>query len=583
VRQGTWDLTPVRRIWGHATAVLHGVRGWGWIDLTILAALGGSVYALSLLFSDWRAAPSAAVEIDLDDYAALFRYTLMSLARGALAYAISLLFTLGYGYWAAKDDAAERILVPLLDILQSIPVLSFLPGVVLALVAAWPTSNAGLELACVLMIFTGQVWNMTFSYYHALRSVPNDLREAAQAFRFTAWQQWKWLELPYATPGLIWNSMMSVAGGWFFLMVTESFQLGDRDFRLPGLGAYMSVAVEAGRLDAMALAVGAMVLMIVLLDQLLWRPLVVWSQKFRVESQPEAYVPGSWFLDYWRRSRIVRGLRPWLRRLPSWHQRRTGTAIRLSAPTRWSRLASRLGLTSLGLVLVWLASGLVVLLLRVPLLVWGQTLIAAILTLVRVLVATLASTLWTLPLGLAIGRSPRLAGVLQPAVQILASFPAPMLFPLVIAVLRSTGVPLGWGSIALMMLGAQWYILFNVIAGAASVPGDLVEAADSYRIWGWQRFRVLYFPALFPYLVTGWVTAAGGAWNASIVSEYVTFRGEIWQTAGLGAQISEATYRADYPCLAASTLVMASMVVVFNRMVWRRLYRWAETRFASTR
>jgi NitT/TauT family transport system permease protein len=500
---------------------------------------------------------------------------------------LSLGFTLVYGYWAAKDHTAERVLVPLLDILQSIPVLSFMPGLVLALVALFPKTNIGLELACVLMIFTGQAWNMTFSFYHSLRTIPTDQLEAATIYRFNWWQRFKWLELPFATMGLVWNSMMSMAGGWFFLMATEAFQLGDKDFRLPGIGSYTSVALDQGRYDSMFYGIVAMMLMIVGLDQLLWRPVVVWAEKFRVEEGGQQEGAHSWFLDWLRHSRLVAWITSMLKRALSLVQIKRRAAKKVVVdPTKTSAWTSSLSLLLFIALLCVMGVGawkLVVLLRYVTWERWLGTFVAALWTLGRVLLATFLGTLWAVPAGLTIGSSPRLSRVLQPVVQALASFPAPMLFPIVILVLSYCGISLNWGSVMLMLLGTQWYILFNVIAGAMNIPADLLEAARSYRITGWQKFWALELPAIFPYLVTGWVTAAGGAWNASIVAEYVKFRGDVLEAHGLGAQINAATNAEDFPLLAASTLVMSMMVVFFNRTVWRRCYRLAEERFSLSK
>lgn len=575
----------LRRVWGEATALLDRSRKFGWVDLLVVVGLAGLLYGVIDLASEWAGEHRPSIEIDLSPWA-LPRYTFFSLVRGLLAYTISLGFTLVYGYWAAKDRMAERVLVPLLDILQSIPVLGFMPGLILALVTLFPHSNVGLELAAVIMIFTGQAWNMTFSFYHSVRAVPMDLREAATVYRFGWWERFKWVELPYSTMGLVWNSMMSMAGGWFFLMINEAFRLGERDFRLPGIGSYMSVAVEKGRVDAMLLAILAMTGMIVLLDQFLWRPVVVWAQKFRVEEGGHQEAMSSWFLDWLRHSRLLHLAGQWLGRI-KWDRPQV-TASVAARPAghqspRETATASRLSLLMLGLLFVVLAFGawkLTQLLYEVSTRAWGELVVAAFWTLGRVLLATAIGTLWALPAGLAIGLSPRLSRALQPVVQVVASFPAPMLFPAVIAGLKWAGVSLGWGSILLMLLGTQWYILFNVIAGAMAIPADLQEAARSYRITGWQRFWMLYFPAVFPYLVTGWVTAAGGAWNASIVAEYVMFKGETLRAYGLGSQISAAAAGADFPVLAASILVMSTVVVVFNRSVWRQCYRLAEERFS---
>lgn len=579
------DVRPnlFRRVWGEATALFYRSRRANWVDLAIVVGLAGVLYGVLQLGHEWRGTSRPAVTIDLSPWA-LPRYTFYSLSRGLLAYVLSLTFTLTYGYWAAKDRIAERVLVPLLDILQSIPVLGFMPGLILALVTLFPHSNIGLELAAVIMIFTGQAWNMTFSYYHSLRSVPSDMREVGSVYRFSRWQQLKWIELPYATIGLVWNSMLSMAGGWFFLMINEAFRLGDRDFRLPGLGSYMSVAVDEGRVDAMLYAIGAMTLMIVAVDQVLWRPVVVWAQKFRVEEGGQQERQTSWFLVLLHRSRLLAVLRRRWRRV--WADLKR-SRVSLAGATVERRPVSRqtgwFGVILLALLLVVLVLGawnLAHLLRRVPATDWGTLAGAAGLTLGRVLLATALGTVWALPAGLAIGLSPRLARVLQPVVQIVASFPAPMLFPIVIAGLAAAGVSLGWGSIVLMLLGTQWYILFNVIAGATAIPADLREASQSYRLSRWQRFLALYLPGVFPYLVTGWVTAAGGAWNASIVAEFVTFKGQTLQANGLGAQISAAAAAANFPRLAASILVMSAIVVLFNRTVWRRFYQLAERRFS---
>jgi NitT/TauT family transport system permease protein len=574
-----------RSVWGGVTAVLLRTRRFTWVDLVVVIGAAGLLYGLLDLAGQWTAPHRASVAIDLSPWA-LPEYAFFSLCRGLIAYVISLGFTLVYGYWAAKDRGAAQFLIPLLDVLQSIPVLAFLPGLLLALEAAFPASNIGLELAAIIMIFTGQAWNMTFSFYHSLRSVPLDQQEAATIYRFNWWERLKWVELPFSTMGLVWNSMMSMAGGWFFLMINEAYQLGDKDFRLPGVGSYMKVAVDRGRVDAMLWAMLAMLVMIVGLDQLLWRPVVVWAQKFRVEEGGEQPEVSSWFLNWLRHSRLVALIVRWvpqLRRPRSPVVRPPRPALASESAAGWAPWISRAAFAALLLLLGYGAIRLTILLAEVPLAEWGQTLALAVVTLARVLLSTLIGTLWALPAGLAIGLSPRLSRVFQPIVQVAASFPAPMLFPLVIAVLQLAGVSLNWGAILLMLLGTQWYILFNVIAGAMAVPADLREASRSYRLGRWQEFRTLLLPAVFPYLVTGWVTAAGGAWNASIVAEYVTFKGDVLQAWGLGGQINQATSEANFPLLAASVLVMAAAVVLFNRSVWRRLYELAERRFSLSK
>jgi NitT/TauT family transport system permease protein len=576
-------------VWGQANSFLFAPRRRAaWADLLILVAGGAFLFGLVQVGKEWTGVHRPAIQLDLS-LLALPAYTFYSLVRGLVAYVLSLVFTLVYALWAAKDRRAETVLVPLLDVLQSIPVLGFMPGVVLALVALFPRTNVGLELAAVVMIFTGQAWNMTFSLYHSLKSVPAELQEAASLYRFSWWRRFTWVELPFGTTALAWNSMMSMAGGWFFLMINESFVLGGHDFRLPGLGSYMSVAAEQGDVTAMVGGVAAMVVMIAALDQVLWRPVIVWAQRFRVEETSSGEAPRSWFLDMVRRSRLRRRVLAWRLRRGRREARRTrmaGSPVSpTAAPATPGRLRSgaTLALVVLGAALLYGSVRLAHLLLRLPLGSWATLLGAAGLTLARVLLSTVLGTLWTVPVGLAIGLSPRLSRLLQPVVQVVASFPAPMLFPAVIAVLHLLGVGLGWGSVLLMLLGTQWYILFNVVAGASSVPSDLRETARSFGLSRWQRLWSLYLPATFPYLVTGWVTAAGGAWNATIVAEYVTHRGEVMRTFGLGAVISEAATRADFRTLAAAVLVMSAVVVTFNRLVWRPTYELAQTRYSLTR
>jgi NitT/TauT family transport system permease protein len=572
------------RAWGLSSSLTRPIRRRLWIDAVLALGLCAALFGLLQFAREWKGVPRPAIEIDLSPRA-LPVYTFFSMVRGLVAYVISLAFTLVYAFWAAKDPRAERLLIPLLDILQSIPVLGFMPGLVLALVALFPHSNVGLELAAVIMIFTGQAWNMTFSFYHSLKSVPQDLRETSSVYRFDWWKRFKWVELPFGMTGLVWNSMMSMAGGWFFLMINEAFRLGDHDFRLPGLGSYMSVAVHEGRTGAMVMAVLAMMAMIVGLDQLLWRPVVVWAQRFRVEETSASEVSRSWFLDLLRRSRFVRRLRR--RARPRAEVPATLAASKASSapvpPGRARTLIPTLALAVIVCAAAWGALEVVHLLAHLPSSEWARLGLAGGATLGRVLISTVVGTAWAVPVGMAIGLSPRLSRLLQPVVQVMASFPAPMLFPVMIALFHAAGIGLGAGSIILMLLGTQWYILFNVIAGASSVPSDLREAVVTFRMTRSERFWTLYLPAVFPYLVTGWVTAAGGAWNASIVAEYVTYRSTTLSTFGLGAAVSRAAEHADFAGLTAAVLVMSLIVVTFNRVVWRRCYLLASTRFSLTK
>jgi NitT/TauT family transport system permease protein len=558
-------------------------RRSGWIDLLAFGFLILVVYELFTVQSEWRAPARAAVELDLG-LGSLPRYTLFSLCRGLAAFALSFVFTMVYGYTAARVRGADRVMLPVLDILQSIPVLGFMPGVVLALASLFPRTNVGLELAAVLMIFTGQVWNMTFSFYHSLRAIPNELLEAASVYRFGWWRRFTRVELPFSTVGLVWNGMMSMAGGWFFLTINEAFRLGDRDFRLPGVGAYMSVAIDRGDTGAMIAAVIAMIAMIVVVDQLMWRPLVAWSNKFKFEDVGAATVAESWVLDLLRRTRLYAWLRarkqraaegpvrpPKPRALHAPRSPALGRTIAVTALTGFAALCAWGGYTLFGMLARLTGDD------------WIGIARASAYTLLRTTVAVALGSLWAVPAGVYIGTHPRAARVLQPVVQIAASFPAPMLFPLVLLALAHLDVSLSLGSVVLMMLGTQWYILFNVIAGAMSIPNELHEAATVYRFTRAQRWKRVLLPGVFPHLVTGWVTAAGGAWNASIVSEYIRANGKLRTTDGLGALISRAAEGEQFALLAAGVLAMAVLVVLINRTFWKRLYDVAERKYALGR
>jgi NitT/TauT family transport system permease protein len=555
------------------------------IDLLLLAVLGASIAGLVALAREWGAPLREAATIDLSP-SALPVYTLLSLSRGLAAYVLSLVFTLVVGTLAAHSRRAEKVLIPMLDIGQGIPVLGFLPGLVLGMVALFPRTNVGLELACVVMIFTAQVWNMAFSFYGSLRAIPTELYEVARLNRFSWWKTFRTVEFPASVIGLVWNSMMSMAGGWFFLTVNEAFVLGGRDFRLPGVGSYMAVAIERGDVRAMVWAVIAMTTMIVAVDQLLWRPLVVWSQKFRVEETGSEAPPASWLVSLVRRSRLLRRLRRSIRRRRD--AARARTALRgAPAQTRPARagLAAVAWAASILVagVALWGCGRLGVLLWRVPAREWSVLALSLGATAGRAAGALSLSVLWTVPVGILLGRSPTWSRRLQPVIQIVASFPAPMLFPLVTAALLAAGVPFSVVAAVLMALGAQWYVLFNVLAGASAVPGDLGEAADVYRVSGLRRVLTLDLPAVFPFLVTGLVTAAGGAWNASIVAEVFVFRGRDLSTFGLGSLITRATREGNFPLLAAGVLTMSLALVLLNRTVWRRLYRLAATRYSLNR
>jgi NitT/TauT family transport system permease protein len=552
-------------------------------DVLMFGAGIALFYAVIRVGHSWFGPFTPAVQISRSLWA-LPAYAGYSLLRITIAYVLSLLFTLVYGYIAAYNRRAEKFMIPLLDVLQSIPVLSFLPGVMLAMVALFPRRQLGVEFGAILLIFTSQVWNMAFSFYASLKSIPKEMREAAAIYRFSWWQRFMQMELPFSAIGLVWNSMMSVAGGWFALMVCEMFVLGERDFRLPGLGSYLQTAASEGDTTAILWGIAAMVLVIVLLDQLIWRPVIAWAEKFKVEQVESATVPRSWVLNFVQHSSGLAKIRqktlhPIGERLLLFFGREHRSGEKPERSPAWREWL----LWTLAIVAV-MAIGYGVV--RAAIILAGlqrAELHAAALglgaTFLRVNLALLIGALWTIPAGVAIGSNPRLARIAQPLAQIAASVPATALLPVILLLLIQIGGGLGVASIVVLLLGTQWYVLFNVIAGAMAIPTDLKECCSIFSIRGIQRWQKLVLPGIFPYLVTGLVTASGGAWNASIVAEYFHFRGHIYTTTGLGATISQATDSGDFHLLLAATIMMAAAVVTINRLVWRRLYGLAETRF----
>jgi NitT/TauT family transport system permease protein len=552
-------------------------------DVIMFGAGIALFYAVVTVGHSWFGPFTPSVEISRS-LRALPAYAGYSLLRITIAYVLSLGFTLVYGYVAAYNPRAERFMLPLLDVLQSIPVLSFLPGVMLAMVALFPGRQLGVELGAILLIFTGQVWNMAFSFYASLKSIPKDMREAAEIYRFSWWQRFTQMELPFSAIGLVWNSMMSVAGGWFALMVCEMFVLGSRDFRLPGLGSYLQTAASAGDTASILWGIATMVLVIVLLDQFVWRPVIAWAEKFKVEQVESTDAPQSWVLKLVQHSSGLarirqKTLRPLGERLLLYFAQKHSEERPKETVAAWRE---------------WLLRGMAVLALggigygvvRVAIILSGlqkaelhETVLGLGATFLRVNLALLIGALWTIPAGVAIGFNPRLARIAQPLAQIAASVPATALLPVILLVLIRLGGGLGLASIVVLLLGTQWYVLFNVIAGAMAIPTDLKECCSVFRVRGIERWKKLILPGIFPYLVTGLVTASGGAWNASIVAEYFHFKGQIYTTTGLGATISQATDAGNFDLLLAATMMMAAAVVTINRLVWRRLYALAETRF----
>ncbi len=561
-----------------------GERTWShFLDVLVFAAVLAAIEGLFVIARYWFGAIAPAAEISRSPRA-LPLYAFYSVVRIAIAYLLSLVFAVAYGYIAAYNLRLQGFMLALLDVLQSIPVLSFLPGVMLAMVALFPTRQLGLEFGAILLIFTGQVWNMAFSFYASLRSIPRELQEAARIYGFGKWQRFVQLELPYGAIGLVWNSMVSVAGGWFFLMACEMFVLGTRDFRLPGLGSYLQTAASAGDTGAIFWGLGAMIAVILLIDQLVWRPAIAWSDKFKFEQVESSAQASSPLLHLLRRSTLLTRFEsavvaPLSERI---NMRLARGATHTRAAPRaapWKTVVAMVGGALLaGAILYGLLEAALTLktLTAADL---AETFKGAAATFLRVFAALVIASAWTIPAGVAIGFNPRLARFAQPLAEVAASVPATALFPVLLLALVQMGGGLGVGSILLMLLGTQWYVLFNVIAGAMAIPSDLREVADVFRFRRWDRWRTVILPGIFPYLVTGLVTASGGAWNASIVAEYFHFRGRTLSTLGLGAQISSASDSGNFGLLLFSTIVMAALVVTVNRSLWRPLYGLAERRF----
>ncbi len=508
-------------------------------------------------------------------------YALRSTLRMFAAIFASLAFTFVVATLAAKSRKAELLIVPMLDILQSIPVFGFMTFTLAFFLGLFPASELGAELAAIFIVFTAQAWNMAFSFYQSLRTLPQDLDEVSRQFGLSPWRRFIRLELPFATPALVWNTMLSMSGGWFFIVASEAFSVGKTQVMLPGVGSWLALAIERQDFTAVAWAVGAMGVVILLYDQLLFRPIVAWADKFRFEQTASQEQPESWFYDLLRRTRLFRRLfRPLaaLARLLPTARRAPVTAARVISPTvaLWvdrvwtAAVAAGAGVAAV-LIVRYVATAL-------PLAEIGRAVGLGLLTLARVLVLIIVASLVWVPIGVWIGLRPAWSQRIQPVAQFLAAFPANVLFPVaVIAILALRLDPNVWLS-PLIILGTQWYILFNVIAGASALPTDLKEAAGIFHLRPWQRWRDLILPGIFPYYVTGALTASGGSWNASVVAEVVSWGHTTLHAAGLGAYIQEATTAGDFHRVALGMSVMSVFVIVLNRSLWRPLYAWSENR-----
>jgi NitT/TauT family transport system permease protein len=554
---------------------------FAWGDAVVLLVLAAVLYA-GIYWARGASMVITGPTISLSP-SALPWYASLSVGRMAAAYVLSLVFSLIYGSFTASSKLAERFMLPILDVLQSIPILSFLPVVLLSLSALLPQAIA-VELAAIMLIFTSQAWNMTLAWYQSLISIPKELHEASTAFGFNSYLRFKTLQLPFAAISLIWNSMMSWSGGWFFLMASEIFSVGQLDFRLPGIGAYLHEAASKGDLGAIGWGVGVLILVIVTLDQLLWRPLLAWSDRFKLEMVEGDMPQTSWFYDVLLSSRFL----GWLRRRifrPAMERLDLMLIRAIPAPERHSEeepAGFRVGYIFLAVMAAGLLYALYAtghMLFQVHWAQWRAIIAGLLASLLRVAAALLIAFAWTVPVGVAIGTNPRLAAFLQPLVQIVASLPATAIFPVVLLFILRIPGGLNLAAVLLMLLGTQWYLLFNIIAGAAAIPQDLKHTTVLLHMNRRERWKTLILPALFPYLVTGGIAASCGAWNASIVAEYVHFGGQTVAIVGVGAVIADATASANYPLLLASTLSLIITVILINRFGWRKLYRIAEEKY----
>ncbi|APJ03598.1 ABC transporter permease subunit [Silvanigrella aquatica] len=533
-------------------------------------------------------------------------YALLSLIRSLIALILSYIFAIIYGTLAANNKTLERFLIPLLDVLQSLPVVAFLPGFVLALISVFHSSRWGLEIACILTIFTGQVWNLAFAYYESQRTLQPEFNEVAKIYRLSKIQKFFFVDLPNGYRPLIYNGMMSMAGGWFFLTTCEAFTLGNKDFRLPGLGSYISETFATGNYLNFSVALVTLLIIIVGTDLFLWKPLIAWVTRFRDSDDGKAMVEESWFLSIIKQTSIPDIISNFFKRsilflFPKAGIQETGATRKylidnidkwgtIISPKNWFSDANvnKIKHSSLLSLIATFAIGGLVFTLLPKLPTFGQSLAslsnkdwftlihAVFFTGAKVFCVIIISTLWTVPVGLWLGLNPKLERFFQPIIQNLAAFPAPVLFPLLTLCFTFLKMPSFLNATLLMCVGSQWYILFNVIGGASRIPADLKFVTQIYKFSLWHRFSKLYFPAILPSLATGWITAAGGAWNASMVAEIVDYPGGSMHSFGIGAELATASAEGNYQKLIAAIICIVVTLVILNRTVWRTLHIYAE-------
>ncbi len=556
-----------------------------WADwVVLLLILVGLFSLLKLSYYAPAAAKSTPISLGLRY---IPYYAWKSVFRMIMAYILSILFSIFYGYAAARNKLNEKIMLPILDILQSTPILSFLPVFVFGLTAIMPQKIA-LETAAILLIFTSQAWNMTFAWYQSLTTIPKELREASNIFMLNSWMRFKKLELPFGFVSLVWNSIMSWSAGWFYLIAAEILTVGNKNFEMVGLGSYMEEATNQGNVRALIIGIITLIFIIVILDQFLCRPLLYWAKKFNLEmvSAGAETETASWFYPILRQSKIIlwlegRIFKPLTETLDKYYNKRLSkkkfVVQNENAPAN-KKVLIGIGIV-LGLGLLFGAQRMFAFLSTIKASQYLYILEAAFATTLRVFAALAISLLWTIPVGVLIGSNKRIALVLQPLVQVAASIPATAFFPFLILFFIKLPFGINIAAIILMILGTQWYLLFNIIAGVATIPQDLRYTASLMRLKKWNYWKTLILPSLFPFIITGSITASGGAWNASILAEYVTTHDKTYSTIGLGSIVADANATSNYPMLFAATFVMIVFVTCINRFGWRRLYALAKEKY----
>src|SRR5277367_1876090 len=550
------------------------------VVIGLIVFLGETSRGLFAPLSQLELTPMSLDPVHLPEYAARTTFRMFA------ALAVSLLFTLTYATWAAKSERAGKILVPILDILQSVPILGFISITVVFFMSLAPGRVLGAELAAIFAIFTSQAWNMAFSFYQSLRTIPIELMEAAESFRLSPWMRFWQLEVPFGMPALVWNMMMSMSGGWFFVVASESISVGHTTVALPGVGSYIALAIEQKDLVAIGWAIATMLIVILLYDQLIFRPLVAWVDRFRVEQEPGARVPDSWALTMMRRSRIIQAATLFFHSTVMLTSRAIKRRDDEPVRTESDRPKRSLDLLWVSLIVAAVVLGLwhivVVLIKNTPLREALQVCGLATITMLRVFILiALASVIWV-PIGVWVGMRPRATQIVQPIAQFMAAFPANLLFPIAVYGIVAWKLNPDIYLSPLMILGTQWYILFNVIAGASAIPAEMRYVAANFRVTGWLWWRKVALPAVLPFYVTGAITASGGSWNAAIVAELASWGSTQVQARGLGSYIAEATTAGDFHRIVLGIGTMSLFVVIINRLFWRPLYYYAERKYRLT-